>query len=82
MYREGVKKSQKHENFMPEHFFMSETTRKQLTTPAMTTQTIATAPNRQNQDPEKRFFFLKKWSFGGLQFGDPAHMLEGSQVAG
>ena len=39
---------------------MSETTRKQLATPTMTTQTIATAPNRQNQDPGDFAKFFKK----------------------
>ena len=48
---------------MPEHFFMSETTRKQLTTPTMTMQTIITVPNRQNQDPPKRAHFLEKCHF-------------------
>ena len=43
------RKSQKYENFMSEHFSMPQTTRKQLKTPTMARQTLAIAPNRQNQ---------------------------------
>ena len=74
VYRDVAKNQQKHEIFMAQCFFMSETTRKQLTTPTMAVQTTATVPDGQMLISPKRHLFSKKWRIWGHQFGDPAHM--------
>ena len=72
--KKSSEKIEKSKNFKNFEIFRDE---KQSETARNTSKHHADQHNRpesKNQDLSKRMIFLKKWSFGGLQFRVPTHV--------